>query len=128
MPVAEFPLPSVSAGNPSPLIWYQILPEVFQVGFTEYDDGGRDFKLQNGGNGIKSWFLFYDGLTAALALILDNHMLTAKLNGDGLSANSFNYRDRDGTLYSGVRYQKYERAQHSRIWVQRRTVTLVKFP
>lgn len=128
MAVAEFPLPSVSAGNPAPLIWYQIQPEVFQVGFTEYDDGGRDFKLQNGGNGIKSWFLFYDGLTAASALILDSHMQSAKLNSEGISAFAFNYRDRDGTLYSGVRYQKYERAQHSKIWVQRRTITLIKFP
>lgn len=127
MPVAEFPLPSVNAANPMPLIWYQIQPEVFQVGFTEYDDGGRDFKLQNGGNGIKSWFLFYDGLTAALAAILDAHMLAAQLNADGLSANSFNYRDRDAVLYAGVRYQKYERAQHRRIWMQTRTIQLVKF-
>lgn len=128
MPIAEFPLPSVSGSNPAPLIWYQIQPEVFQVGFTEYDDGGRDFKLQNGGNGIRSWFLFYDGLTAALSAILDSHTLTAKLNAEGLSAFSFNYRDRDGTLYSGVRYVKYERPQHKRIWMQTRSITLAKFP
>lgn len=128
MPIAEFPLPSVSAGNPTPLIWYQIQPEVFQVDFIEYDDGGRDLKLQNGGGGIKSWFLFYDGLIAALAAILDAHMLTARLNNEGLSAFGFNYRDRDGTLYANVHYQKYERAQHKRIWVQSRTIQLIKFP
>lgn len=104
------------------------MPEIFQVGFTAYDDGGRDFKLQNGGNGIKRWILVYDGLTAALAAILDAHMLTAKLDESGLSAFSFNYRHRDTTLYSGVRYEKYERPQHKRIWVQTRNITLIKFP
>lgn len=128
MPIAEFPLPSVSASNPFPNIWYRIQPEVFRVGFTEYDDGGRDFKLQNGGNGVKRWFLLYTGKSAALVAILDAHALSAKIGPDGLSAHSFLYRDRDGTLYSGVRYERYERPQHQKLWNQQRTITLVKFP
>lgn len=128
MPVAEFPLPSVSGSNPIPSVWYEVQPQAFQVGFTEYDDGGRDFKLQNGGSGIRRWVLVYTVLSAALAAILDNHMLTAKLSGEGLSAFSFNYRDRDGTLYSGVRYEKYERPQHRRLHNQQRVIMLVKFP
>ena len=127
MAIAEFPLPSVSGSNPMPLVWYQ-MPSIFQVGFTEYDDGGRDFKLQNGGTGIRRWFLFYDGMDATKAAILDAHMLLAKLDADGLSANSFNYRDRDATLYSNVRYERYERPQHKKIWIQARTIQLVKFP
>ena len=128
MAVAEFPLPSVSSSNPFPNIWYQLQPEVFQVGFTEYDDGGRDFKLQNGGNGIKRWALIYTGKSAALVAILDAHALSAKVGPDGLSAFSFNYRDRDGTLYSGVRYSKYERPQHVGLHNQSRIVELTKFP
>ena len=128
MAVAEFPLPSVSSSNPFPNIWYQLQPEVFQVGFTEYDDGGRDFKLQNGGNGIKRWALIYTGKSAALVAILDAHALSAKVGPDGLSAFSFNYRDRDGTLYSGVRYEKYERPQHVGLHNQQRVVGLVKYP
>lgn len=128
MAVAEFPLPSVGSSNPFPNIWYQIQPEVFQVGFTEYDDSGRDFKLQNGGNGIKRWSLIYIGKSAAQVAILDSHAYSAKIGPDGLSAFSFNYRDRDGTLYSGVRYSKYERPQHVGLHNQRREVELVKFP
>lgn len=127
MPVAEFPTQSLSGNNPQPLVWYQI-PEEFQVGFTQYDDGGRDFKLQHGGGGIKRWSLTYDGLTEAQAAILDAHKDSAKINGDGLSANGFNYRDRDGTLYANVRYEKYERPAHSKKWIQSRNIQLVKFP
>ena len=127
MAVAEFPLPSVSGSNPAPLIWYQ-LPEGFQVGYSEYDDGGRDTALQNGGSGIKRWVLNYDGLVAALAAILDSHMYSAKLDENGFSAYGFNYRDRDGTLYTNVHYEKYDRPAHQRIWAQARNIQLVKFP
>lgn len=127
MPVAEFPLPSVSASNPQPNVWYE-LPQTFNVGTTEYDDGGRDTKLQNGGQGIRRWVLVYTGKSVASVAILDSHALSAKLDSSGLSAFTFNYRDRDGTLYAGVRYEKYERPEHKLLANQRRTITLVKFP
>lgn len=127
MPVAEFPLPSVSGSNPQPNVWYE-LPQVFNVGSTEYDDGGRDTKLQNGGQGVRRWVLVYTGKSAASVAILDNHALSAKLDNSGLSAFTFNYRDRDGTLLSGVRYEKYDRPQHRLLANQRRTIQLVKFP
>lgn len=106
------------------------MPERFQVDSTEYDDGGRDTKLQNGGNGIKSWVLNYDGLNQTWAAILDAHALAAKLaNGDGPSANTFSFRDPwDATLYSGVRYLSYERPAHNKRWAQARQVVLVKYP
>lgn len=129
MPLAEFPMPSLSSSNPVPLVFY-ILPEKFQVGTTKYDDGGMDTKLQAGGTGIKTWVLEYDGMTEALAALLDNHMATAKLADDGSpSAYTFNFRDRDtAILYSGVRYLKYERPAHKKRWVQARSITLVKYP
>src|ERR1051325_1565526 len=123
---SEFPLPSVSGSNPKPLIWYQ-LPEEFQVNFTEYDDGGRDTVLQSGGSGIKRWVLNYDGLTETEAAVLDAHALSARLDENGFSAYSFNYRDRDGTLYSFVRYEKYERPAHQKKWAQARNIQLAKF-
>lgn len=128
MSVAEFPLPSVSSGNPIPSVWYQMQPEIFQVAFTEYDDGGRDFKLQHGGTGIKRWFLFYTVQSVTSVAILDAHAFSAKIGADGLSAFGFNYRDRDGTLYANVRYEKYERPQHKFLHIQQRTIQLVKFP
>lgn len=127
MAIAEFPLPSVSGSNPIPSVWYQ-LPERFQVGSTDYDDGGKDVKLQNGGNGIKRWVLNYAVIPAAQAAILDSHMYAAKISEDGLSANVFNYRDKDGTLYAGVRYQSYERPAHVKSHIQFRNIVLVKFP
>lgn len=127
MAVAEFPLPSVSGSNPTPNVWME-MPQEFQMSYTPYDDGGRDFKLQNGGNGIRRWRLIYTGLNTTMAAIFDNHALSAKLNTDGMSAFAFNYRDRDGTLYSGVRYESYERVQHVKVNNQQRAITLVKFP
>lgn len=127
MPIAEFPLPSVSASNPQPNVWYQV-PEQFQVGSTDYDDGGKDVKLQAGGVGQKRWVLNYRGLDQTKVAILDGHMLTAKIDSSGLSANVFNYRDRDGTLYANVRYERYERPAHEQLWNQSRSIVLVKFP
>lgn len=124
---AEYPLPSVSASNPQPNIWYQI-PEVFQVDSTDYDDGGKDTKLQAGGNGIKRWVLNYTGLDATKAAILISHQYSAKLNGDGLSAYGFNYRDRDATLYANVHYEKFERVEHRKTWAISINVQLVKYP
>jgi hypothetical protein len=127
MALAEYPMPSVSGSNPDPLFFKQ-MPEIFQVGFTQYDDGGRDFKLQNGGSGIKKWLLKYDGLTEAQAALLDAHKDTAKLDENGVSAFAFNFRDKiSTTLYSNVRYTRYV-VDHTKRWSQSREVELTKFP
>lgn len=129
MALAEFPTPSVNSSNPDPLISYKLLDK-FQVDSSQYDDGGIDTALRSGGAGTQRWYLFYDGLTAVQAALLDAHVATAKLaEGDGPSAWTFNYRDVDSaTLYSGVRYQSYERPIHKQKDIQTRTVVLVKFP
>lgn len=129
MPVAEYPMISVSATNPRPLLFYQ-MPEQFQVSTTHFSDGGVETMLQAGGNGIKTWVLEYEGMTEVEAAVLDSHSYSAKLpEGDGPSAYTFNFRDRDtGTLYSGVRYLRYERVPHTKKWSQARRVVLVKYP
>lgn len=129
MAVAEYPLPSTDSGNPDPLISYKLLDK-FQVDSIHFDDGGVATALRSGGVGIQRWYLFYDGLTAALAAILDAHVALAKLSDDGQpSAETFNMRDVDsGTLYGGVRYQSYDRPIHKNKDIQTRTVILVKFP
>lgn len=129
VPVAEFPLPSTDSGNPDPLVSYKLLDK-FQVNSIHYDDGGLDSALQNGGAGIQRWYMFYDGLFAAGAAILDSHVASAKLSdNDQPSAFTFNFRDPDsGILYSGVRYQSYDRPVHKLKELQTRTVLLVKFP
>lgn len=129
MAVAEYPTPSVSSSNPDPLVSYKMLDK-FQVISTRYDDGGIDTALQSGGVGIQRWYLFYDGMTAVQAALLDAHVALAKLSEDDQpSAQTFNYRDVDSaTLFSGVRYQSYERPVHKQKDLQTRTVILVKFP
>lgn len=129
MAIAEFPSPSVNSSNPDPLVSYKLLDK-FQVDSTVYDDGGVDTALRNGGNGTQRWYLFYDGLTALQAALLDAHVALAKLpEGDGPSAFSFNYRDVDSAiLYGSVRYQSYERPVHKQKDIQTRTIQLVKYP
>jgi hypothetical protein len=106
----------------------QELPESFQVGFTEYDDGGRDTALQHGGVGTKRWVLVYEGLTAAEAAILDAHMLAARLDESGLSAYTFSFTTREPLTYTGVRYQSYDPPRFANRHVQQRTIILVRFP
>lgn len=110
---AEFPTPAVSGSNPIPM-FYEAEPEGFVVGKTVYDDNGADYKLQNGGAGVRRWILRYDGLTAAQAAILDAHLAACFYSEDEGSAFGFNFRAHTigdlpwtstaGTLYSGVHY------------------------
>lgn len=117
-------------GNPRPLEFYPI-PEKFKGGKTEYDDGGVDTALQHGGAGVKVWRLVYKGLTAAQAALILSHYNTTKwLDDEGMSAFSFNFRERSDvgtTLYSGVRYTKFEYT-HTKTWVYSIDVELTKFP
>ena len=122
---------SVSGSNPRPNE-FLALPQKFKGGMTEYDDGGVDAALQHGGNGIRVWRLRYqiNSLTnPSHAAILDSHFTSAKwLEGQRLSAETFNFRDRDsGVLYSGVRYTRYE-VSRTKTWAQIREVELTKFP
>lgn len=129
MSVAEYPLPSVSGSNPDPLVSYKLLDK-FQVDSITFDDGGRDTALRSGGVGIQVWYLFYDGLFAVQAAILDSHVALAKLpEDDQPSAYTFNFRDPDtGTLYAGVRYKSFDRPVHKLKELQTRTVILIKYP
>jgi hypothetical protein len=130
MAIAEFPMDSVSAGNPRPDLFYQE-PDLYQVAVSEYDDGGLDFALQAGGAGIKRWVLKYIGLTPTQAAILDAHLASAGYSDQFGSARSFNFRDRDtGILYSNVRYAPggYVRVPHTYKQIQSREIILEKRP
>lgn len=129
MAIAEYPTPSVNSSNPDPLVSYK-LPSKHTVDTTTYDDGAVDAARRSGGSGVQRWYLFYDGLTAAQAALIDAHADAAILpEGDGPSAISFNYRDVDsGTLYGGVRYQSFERPIHKQKDIQQRVIYLVKYP
>lgn len=128
MPVSEYPLPSVHVDNPDPLVTDKMIDEP-QVDSIKFDDGALGTALRSGGVGTQRWYMFYDGLFAVQAAILDSHLASAKLQEGQPSAYTFNFRDPDsGTLYSGVRYERYDRPVHKNKDLLTRTVILVKFP
>jgi len=133
---AEFPFPSVSGSNPIPL-FYEKLPERFNVGRTIYDDSGVDKKLQSGGAGVKTYVIRYDGLTAAEAAILDNWAATMFYSEDEGSAYACNFRehvagtawtDTSGTLLSNVYIAAggYKKS-HEKTWSNAREFLMEKY-
>jgi hypothetical protein len=130
MAVAEYPMDSLGGSNFRPHD-FTPLPEKFSGEKIVYDDSGVDAAMQHGGNGTRIWLLVYDGLTIVQSAILDSHFASAKwLEDAGMSAETFNFRERSDigtTLYSGVRYTKYE-VSHTKTHIQRRVVELTKFP
>lgn len=134
---AEFPLPHVNSAYPIPL-FYEKEPEGFSVGSTEYDDSGKDYKLQHGGSGVKRFVLKYNGLTAAQAAILDSHLASCFYSEDEGSAYGFNFREHiatqawtstSGTLHANVHYAPGGyRKSHSLADICAREVVLEKRP
>lgn len=124
---SEFPLPSVNSSYPIPL-YFELLPEEFSVGSTEYDDKGKDYKLQHGGSGVKTWIVKYDGLTLAQLAILTAWAQSMFYSADEGSAFGCNLRhhvagtlwtDTSGTLYSGVHIAPGGfKTSHSKVWSQ----------
>lgn len=97
-------MPRVSASNPRP-VYYEALREEFVVSRTIYDDNGADYKLQNGGAGMKRWVIKYDGLTADEAAIFDAHVDSAFYSPDEGSAFGFQLHDYvTDVLYGSVHY------------------------
>lgn len=134
---SEFPLPHVNATYAIPLFFEQ-QPEEFNVGKTVYDDGGADYKLQNGGSGIKRWIVRYDGLTTAQAAILDAWVASMFYSPDEGSAYGANFRHHipgdawsstAGTLYSGVHISPGGfKVSHSKATILSREFILEKRP
>lgn len=126
---AEFPMPSVSAGNPIPS-HFEPLQEEFVVSKTIYADNGADYKVQAGGSGMRRWILRYTVLSAAAAAILDAHLASTFYSEDEGSGVGFNFRDRDsGVLYANVHYAPggYKK-DHNKIWSRSRDIILEKRP
>lgn len=108
------------------------IPEKFSGGSSRYDDGGVDSALQHGGNGTRVWRMRFEiRNNPTQAAVLDSHFVSAKwLEDEGMSAETFNFRERSDigtTLFSGVRYTRYE-VSHTKTWAQVRDIELTKFP
>lgn len=115
-----------------------MLPEEFRVTSVEFDDGGKDYALQVGGNGVRRWIIKYDGLTLAQAAILDAHVASCFYSEDEGSAFGFNFRhhvagtlwsDTSGTLYANCHYTAGGyKTSHRKVWSNAREIMIEQRP
>lgn len=117
---ASFP---AEPAGPQFAVCYQEPPEFKVRKSPMYGDGGVDTSLDNI-TPTRRWVLEYSTLPATEAQILDDHYASAF--GEHYS---FSFRDpKTNTLYSGVKYEKFERPAHRKYYIQRRGVVLIKRP
>jgi hypothetical protein len=118
MPSA-FPTPSL--GGPQYTKWTDGDP-IYPVDTYTYQDGSVDALLWSDEPTLP-WDIEYEGLTAAEAEVLDNHRASAMGEFDTFDL----IHPRTGVTYNNVRYKTYKR-DHSRTWIETRTVTLIQTP
>jgi hypothetical protein len=123
MPIAEFPLPSVSSSNPRPMICYQVAEKFAVSKSPAFQDGAVDVNLDSE-LPTRQWVLIYRGITEAEAAILDAHHALAFHD-----AMEFNFRDPvTTTLHSNCRYLEYTRRHERRRTILDREITIIKYP
>jgi len=95
---------------------------------SEFEDGGRDF-LERASDAPQRWLLEYNGLSDQDANILDqfyeDHRLSRPFTfiepRDHPSTGS------EGGTFTGCYFEKYER-DHEKVWIQSRSIVIVKYP
>lgn len=95
---------------------------------SKFEDGGVDV-LETGADAPQRWTLEYDGLEDEDANILDQFWESHRLS---IPFTFIEPRDHpwtgiEGGTYTNVYFESYER-DHAKVWIQKRTITLVKFP
>jgi hypothetical protein len=88
--------------------WERLADEWPVVEGPEFADGGKDYFSPTLANPIRRWRVTYRGKTPAAIAPLDTWH--AANRGSGLT---FNFTDRDSTVYGGVRCVRYVRG-HAR--------------
>jgi hypothetical protein len=115
--------PTVQYGGAQPLKLLDLDPNWDEVTTEQImDDGGADYNLE-GDSPIYAWEIEYDGLDEAEVAILDEHRAAAK----GKTQSFTFIHPRTGVEYSGTRYADFQ-PDHSKMWIQSRTVRLIKRP
>jgi hypothetical protein len=132
MPEQTFPTPLHSQSYDTGPLYLKYLKhpkdwEAITV-VSEFEDGGRDFLIRAAST-PQRWTLEYDGLEDEDANILDQFW-----DDHGLSIPFTFIEPRDhpwtgveGFTFTGCYFEKYER-DHSKVWVQARTIVIVKYP
>lgn len=87
----------------------------------KFADGGADTFLANT-TPVRKFVIIYSGLTLAEATTLDDHI--ASCYGTHLG---FTLTTPTGEVIANVKYADRERT-HTKVWLQRRTVRLIKRP
>lgn len=98
--------------------WERLDDEWPSTDGPEFPDGGQDVFSPVLANPIRKWRLTYKG-TLAQMQPLDTW--NAANRGKG---TTFNFTDRDGTVYGGVRCIEYRRG-HGRTWLYAQTREII---
>lgn len=104
--MADFP----PIGAPLANRWERLDDEWPVTEGPEFPDGGRDYFSPVLANPIRRWRVIYQNKPTADIALLDTW--NAANRGSGLT---FNFTDRDATVYGGVRCVRYQRS-HGRLW------------
>lgn len=96
--------------------------------FSEFEDGGVDV-LEHADDAPLIWDLEYDGLEDEDANILDEfweaHRLSVPFTF--IEPRDHPWTGIEGNTYTDVYFESYER-DHSKVWIQSRSVRLVRRP
>lgn len=115
---SAFPVPA----NGGPVVEYfaELEPDWNEFNQVFADGNAEAATIQTAA--VRRFRLEWDGLSEAEAAILDNHFDSTR---GGLS---FTLARPDVVeTINGVRYEKYERGQHRKVWSQSRAAVLVKY-
>lgn len=126
MPPGAFPSDS-SVGQVH--LDFEELPATYLVRRSQpFGDGGSDVSI-GAQTKVRRFRWLWDGLTSVQAGILDTHKDDAKYSDDEGSAYGFNITTPAGETVANVFYAKGGyKASHSKTWVHRREIELIKYP
>jgi hypothetical protein len=114
----EFPVPAVSGIQYT--YFDELEPDWGQFG-QQFPDLTPEFNTIQTSR-IRRFIFEWQGLDEAQAAVLDAHWESTR---GGLPFTLT--RPRTGEVITGVRYERYERTPHRRVWSQTRTAILVKY-
>lgn len=132
MPEATYPTPLHSAsydGGPFYIKYLKLRKDYSEITLeSQYEDQGRDFNT-SADDAPQRWEITYDGLSEEDAQILDDFWNTHKrhVTFTFIEPRDAPWTDQEGDTYTGVRFESYEK-DHSKVWIQSRSVVLVKYP
>lgn len=95
---------------------------------STFEDKGVDTNT-SADDTVQRWTLEYDGLTESQIATIDSWWDTYK------RSTSFDFQEprnapwtTTGTTFTGVKFESYEDGDHTKVWINKRIVHLIKYP